>query len=76
MSRTTVKQCDVCRKPTEQIVGKLLFVPLGISRFSHSNYTNHCDVGVCCKDKLFKAFDFQDRTTAAQYQERRRAGVG
>jgi hypothetical protein len=75
MGRRVVKTCDVCRKETEQIVGKLQFIPSipGVTSINHSNYTHHLDVGVCCKEKVFKAFNFRKRQSAAEYQRSRKA---
>jgi hypothetical protein len=74
MARTVELICDICRKPTKKIVGKLHFIPMipGVSRSAHSNYTHHADVGECCQSKLFKAFNFSQRVSASEYQERRR----
>lgn len=69
--------CDVCKKPTERIVGKLFFTPSipGVSSKVHSNYSHSCDVGVCCQARLLKEFNFRKRQTFDQYQESRRAGT-
>jgi len=77
MARNTTLVCDVCRKETKRIVGKLNYVPMipGMSRGTHSNYTHHLDVGVCCKDKLFKLLNFRKRQSAADYQSARKNGV-
>jgi hypothetical protein len=77
MSREITFQCDICKKPTKQIVGKLNFVPVipGISRAVHSNYVAHADVGVCCKERVFKAIRFRPRMSAAEYHEARRRGA-
>lgn len=66
-------KCDICRKPTEKIVGKLFFAPIvqGARTF-HSKYSHHADVGICCKDRLLRGFDFRERTSAEEYHERRR----
>jgi len=76
MARVSMKSCDICGKPTEMIVGKLLFVPSipGVTKLTHSQYTHHVDVGECCKKVLFKAFKFQPRMTAKEYQAKRRNG--
>lgn len=77
MARTTTLKCDVCRKPTKFIVGKLMYVEVipGVNKGIHSNYTHHLDVGECCKDKLFTAFAFRKRMTASEYQKSRRNGT-
>lgn len=69
-------RCDVCGKDTEAIVGKLFYGPLvkGSARAVHSNYTHHCDVGVCCADRLLKSFKFRKRMNAKAYQSSRRNG--
>jgi hypothetical protein len=78
LARTTEFRCDICKKPTTKIVGKLNYVPVipGVSRSTHSNYSHHCDVGECCKSRLFNGFDFRPRLTSAEYHEKRRAGTG
>lgn len=74
MARETTLKCDVCGKPTERIVGKILFSPSipGVAKAVHSNYTHHADVGACCQSRLLKGFNFRKRETAAEYQARRR----
>jgi transcriptional regulator of met regulon len=77
LARKILKRCDICGKPTDQIAAKLLYVPVlpdNRGRRAHSNYSHHADVGVCCAEKLLKLFQFQPRTTAAEYQKRRKAG--
>lgn len=76
IARVTIKKCDICKQETAKIVGKLQFIPAipGVSSVRHSNYTHHLDVGVCCKDRLFKSFNFRMRVTAAEYQAQRKAG--
>lgn len=76
MGRTVTKTCDVCRKPTARIVGKLRFSPMipGISRGDHTDYTHHLDVGVCCKDKIFRGLRFRKRQTIKEYAETRKNG--
>ena len=44
----------------------------GVNNGVHSNYTHHLDVGVCCKERIFKAFRFQKRMSAKEYQRSRR----
>jgi hypothetical protein len=75
MAKEVTLRCDICRKETTRIVGKLHFIPInGLSRSAHSNYTHHADVGECCKSKLLNGFSFRKRMTRAQYQEARRNG--
>ena len=78
MARNISLVCDVCKKPTERIVGKLFYAPIipGVSNSVHSNYTHHLDVGVCCKDRLLRSFAFKKRVKAREYHERRKAGRG
>lgn len=67
--------CDICKKPTEAIVGKLFFAPTTRARGAkafHNNYELHLDVGVCCADKLKKSFRWRKRISAAAYAEQRR----
>jgi hypothetical protein len=37
-----------------------------------SNYTHTADVGMCCKDKLFKTVKFRKRMTRQEYQDARK----
>ena len=67
--------CDVCRKKTDEIVGKLFYTALtpgrGANNFSN-NYSHHLDVGSCCADRLLKGFNFHERLTAKEYAKQRR----
>lgn len=78
MARHSVIVCDVCGRPTEQIAGKLCYVPSipGVVRLQSNNYTHAADVGVCCKDKVFGQINFTKRMTAEQHQKARRERVG
>lgn len=40
--------CDICGKPTPQIVAKLYLSNHTGGRNDHANYTAHADVGRCC----------------------------
>lgn len=66
--------CDVCKKPTDEIVGKLFFAPTtranGAKSF-HNNYQFHLDVGVCCQGRLLKSFNWRKRMSAALYNKSR-----
>ena len=75
MARHNVMVCDVCGRPTEQIAGKLCYVPSipGVVRLTANNYSHGADVGICCKDKVFKEINFSKRLTAAEHQRRRKA---
>lgn len=77
MTRSTTLICDVCRKETKRIVGKLNFVPMipGVSRSAHSNYSHTADIGECCRVKLFHAVGFRKRMSVNEYQSKRRQGV-
>ena len=77
MARKIEIVCDVCKKPTTRIVGKLHFIPRipGASRMVHSNYSHQADVGECCKDRLLRGFNFRKRLTAAEYSEQRKNGT-
>jgi hypothetical protein len=77
LARTIELTCDVCKKPTKRIVGKLHFIPMipGVNRSAHSNYTHHLDVGDCCKARLLKGFNFRPRLSSAEYQEKRKNGA-
>lgn len=74
MARNTSLECDICRRPTKHIIGKLMYVDLieGVNNSVHSNYTHHLDVGECCKSKIFNAFNFRKRMSAREYQKSRR----
>lgn len=77
MARHSVIVCDVCGRPTEQIAGKLCYVPSipGVVRLTANNYSHAADVGVCCKDKVFGQINFSKRMTAAEHQAARRNRV-
>lgn len=77
MARHSVIVCDVCGRPTEQIAGKLCYVPSipGVVRLQSNNYSHAADVGVCCKDKIFGQVKFTKRLSAAEHQKARRARV-
>lgn len=75
MGRRLLKTCDICRKETERVVAKLHWIPAdGKKSLTHSNYTAHADVGECCAQKLKMLISFQDRMTAKEYREIRKAG--
>lgn len=77
MTRRIEKKCDICKKPTEQIVAKLNYIPLipnGGRQRANSNYSHHADVGACCGKKLLKLFNFQERMSFDEYQAKRKAG--
>lgn len=76
MARKMDYVCDVCKKPTKRIVGKLFFTPMisGVSRGVHSNYSHHADVGECCKKKLLNGFNFSARMSKREYAEKRKNG--
>lgn len=41
--------CDVCGKPCERIIGKLLLLPSKEgATWRHNDYKAHADVGGCC----------------------------
>jgi len=70
VARQTTYRCDVCGKETDQIVGKLNFVPVlpGISKSAHSNYSHSADVGTCCGQKVLRVIKFRKRMTMDEYQ--------
>lgn len=76
MAREVVKRCDICRKETKEIVGKLHLTPAISGRVVHSNYSHHADVGACCMGKVTRLFNFRKRQTAREYQASRRNGDG
>ena len=67
-------KCDICKKVTEEIVGKLFYTPLTNGKRSQfaNDYTHHADVGVCCAERLLSGFNFSKRVTAKEYHEGRR----
>jgi hypothetical protein len=77
MARNEVLVCDICKKETKKIIGKLHFIPSipGVQKAVHSNYSHHLDVGACCKDRLLKGFNFRKRETAEEYLARRRGAA-
>jgi hypothetical protein len=78
VARHSVMVCDVCGRPTEQIAGKLCYVPSipGVVRLTANNYSHGADIGVCCKDKVFNDINFTKRMSAAEHQAARRNRVG
>ena len=68
--------CDVCKKPTDEIVGKLFYTPLKSGKVKDSQYTHHADVGECCAPKLMQVISFRERMTQEQYQKSRRKQRG
>jgi hypothetical protein len=56
-----VLTCDICRKPTERIVGKLLFIPVNGKSYSYSDYEALADVGECCEQTLSRMVKFRRR---------------
>ena len=79
MAKQTTRTCDVCRRPCERVVGKLLYVPTDSNGRTqpHSSYTHHADVGNCCggeNAKVLKLFMFRKRQTKQEYLASRRAG--
>ena len=72
------RSCDVCKKATDEIVGKLFYAPLGNGGSGSgpaNRYTHHLDVGVCCSDRLLSGFNFRQRKTAKEYAASRRKGT-
>lgn len=73
MARTLI--CDVCKKETEELAGKMTFIPLlpgkGANGF-HNRYSHHLDVGICCRDRLLKSFNWTERVSKAEYDASRR----
>jgi hypothetical protein len=71
--------CDICGKVTTEIVGKLFYAPMSLSRGAksfHNNYQLHADVGACCGDKLPRLFKWRQRMTASEYAAARRRSNG
>jgi hypothetical protein len=56
-----VLTCDICRKPTDKIVGKLMYVPYTGTRYSYSDYEALADVGECCEQTLQRMVRFRRR---------------
>ena len=65
--------CDVCKRPTDEIVGKLFYAP---ASSKDSAYTHHADVGDCCEAELKEAISFRERMSQEQYQKSRRKTRG
>lgn len=75
MARNETLVCDICKRPTEKLVGKLFYAPTSRARSRkafHNNYEMHLDVGVCCEEKLKRTFNWRQRLTAAEYRASRR----
>jgi hypothetical protein len=58
MARIITLRCDLCKQPTEKIVGKMYFAPM-IANDTRSpadkgNYTHFMHVGACCYGQLKK----------------------
>lgn len=69
--------CDICKKQTTQIVEKLLITPTPKhGKSMHSNYTHHCDVGICCTGRIKNLFNFKPRRTREQYNKDRKKASG
>jgi len=77
VARVVTLRCDICKKPTEAIAGKLYYstVTSGV-RSLLSNYSHHADVGVCCADRLLRGFDFKKRITKEEYNSKRKNSKG
>jgi hypothetical protein len=76
MAREERLVCDLCRRVTPVIAGKLFFTPTvpgngGANNF-HNRYELHLDVGVCCEKELRRKFNWRKRMTAKQYAKSRR----
>ncbi len=70
-----IYRCDVCKRDTVEIIGKLFFTPLVPSRGANgfsTHYSHHLDVGSCCRNRLLTSFQWQERQTAAEYAQNRR----
>lgn len=68
--------CDICKKETDAIAGKLFYAPNrndGGKSF-HNNYQFHLDVGVCCEQRLLHPSNFRwtKRISAKAYHTLRR----
>jgi hypothetical protein len=57
--------CDVCRKPTNRIVYKLLMTSYETGSWAHSNYIAHADVGECCASTMGQKIRFHRRKKRA-----------
>jgi hypothetical protein len=56
-----VLTCDICKRPTKAIVGKLLLIPVNGKGYSYSDYEAHADVGICCQHTLSRMIRFRSR---------------
>ena len=79
MARTLT--CDICKRTTTGIAGKLFYLPTenGKRRLTHSEYTHHADIGVCCVSRVLELFNFQPRMKRSSRREEpdgARASVG
>lgn len=61
-----VMTCDICKRPTKKIIGKLLFVPYTGERYTYSEYEAMADVGICCQDHLSRLIRFRRRKRRAK----------
>lgn len=49
------RTCDVCGQKTDNVVAKLLLLPVKDSeKWNRRDYTAHADVGACCGEKILK----------------------
>jgi hypothetical protein len=74
MAVIQILKCDLCRRPTEKIVGKLFYAPVKSNDqpvADRGNYTHSAHVGICCRDKLFE-LQWNSRKTKAEYLAVRR----
>lgn len=47
--------CDICKKPTQRIVTKLLLLSIKDGeKWRRNDYVAHADVGDCCAQKILK----------------------
>jgi hypothetical protein len=66
--------CDICNRPTTKIVQKMYITPIGNGqRATHSDYTHHADVGICCADRLPTLFKFQERRSRKKSEDKSKA---
>lgn len=68
--------CDICKKPTDEIVGKMFYTPMlpggtGAKSF-HNGYQFHLDVGICCEGRLKSGFNWRKRMSSKEYNSSRR----
>lgn len=73
MARHSIIICDVCGNPTDELAGKLSWIPNipGVSQLNWNNYTHTAHIGMCCKERVFGFVKFDKRMTQTEYRAQR-----